>query len=119
MGEYFRPFRRIAGLLVLVMACLVMTIWMNSLMFRFRDPYLEGIVWDWNWRFAGIHAGIYNGHADISQYRFDVGNNKSLAVDLPYWPVVLTLTAISAWLLFSKPKHHRRNPRQAETPAAV
>jgi hypothetical protein len=51
----------------------------------------EGIRW--RWRFLGFDGGY-----------LDIDSTKAAFVSVPYWSIVLPLTAISAFLLLSKAK---------------
>ena len=93
MGEFFRGWRRKAGLVTLAMACLLATGWMRSyvapsppfsswfesrdgVLFLWNDILIEGVAW------SGPRGAL---------------------VFISYWSLVLPLTLLSVWLILSKP----------------
>lgn len=59
---------------------------------------------DWRWRMLGFGHGIDIG-GQKSKNNFLFHTLPTIVTVVPYWSIVLPLTAISAWLLLSKPKH--------------
>jgi len=133
MREFFRPFRRKLGALVLVGACGLMTGWVRS------EFICDGIVFSGPSFMAIGHGSIVlvNGEGGSTDaWRFPVwekGNINLFESDLrtvlwqwrlmgfgkgqlpegpklsiwtvPYWSLVLPLTLLSAWLLLGTPRN--------------
>lgn len=59
---------------------------------------------DWQWRKLGFGHGCDAGGAKQNK-NFIFHTSPTVVTVVPYWSIVLPLTAISAWLLLSKPKH--------------
>ena len=55
-------------------------------------PWSPGFQFDWRWDWAGFHIGE-------GQY----ATRRDQDIMVPYWSIVLPLTALSAFLLLSKP----------------
>ncbi|MEK6262669.1 MAG: hypothetical protein AABP62_29075 [Planctomycetota bacterium] len=90
VGEFFKGWRRKAGLVTLVMACVLGVGWMRSMVIRdaFRIPNqitidsVEGQFW------VGLPGDLLG-----ESYHFRI---------IPYWWAVLPLTLLSAWLIVRK-----------------
>ena len=56
---------------------------------------IDGLNWRWKWRGFGFYEGS-----------IDDGDNGYWmnCLQIPYWSIVVSLTAVSAFLLISKPK---------------
>ena len=133
MGEFFKPWRRKAGLLTLVMALMLMAGWVRSLScFDFvncrigyetclqissnrshlvvnrikESPDSIDVTMDWH-TYPATDGELFlppkNWDESIILVR---GNHIILGewnlLNLRYWSVVIPLTLISFWLLFSK-----------------
>ena len=129
VGEFFKGWRRKAGLVTLAMACLLAVGWMRSYVVEDRLAFTNGdfrhaissfqgnVGWD-HWLNSppvdgfGWSSGWRNLNAPISPrptyYRAPPGSPlgqlqfESRAV--PYWPFVVPLTPLSAWLILGKPR---------------
>lgn len=136
MSEFFQPFRRKLGMLVLVVTCVFMAAWIRSqttIDVIGRAPgrvlswdgsiLVEAGPFDWlslDWQtyhdWEGIDA-IFERYPFFKwEWRF-CGIRKSNH-DPPYWVlpygyIVIPLTLLSAWLLLSKPRPGRGSARLA------
>jgi len=132
MREFFRPFRRKLGVLVLVLACVFAGMWIRSTMFydviSFGNTPRQQAIFSIGGR---LTYWMYTLHSPDTPYRqvqsarFEsadlparlesIATTRELltATDnlvefwLPYWAIVSPLTLLSAWLLIGKP---RRKP---------
>ena len=70
-----------------------------ELFIKTRDPE-NGTPWspdfefEWRWDWAGFHIG---------EGRYKNPNRRDQDCMIPYWFIVIPLTAIAAWLILSKP----------------
>ena len=146
MREFFKPWRRKAGCVTLVMACVLMAAWIRGLFFLdftivggvpdAKSEFTlgsseEGIEWcrttfldsvsinhvSINWHSIAHSMNLrtprevrYPGYRMIRRWRIlgfivDEGDSVDCRIRdwvIPYWSIVLPLTLLSAWLLFSK-----------------
>lgn len=129
MRDFFRPFRRKLGVVVLVVACGVMAQWMRSLLITdtvmFGGRFLLGsidshyglqIATDsggsllpvWQTYEHRLESQLHDNV--ISVFRFSgfsaclqsSSARSCLIVLAPYWSIVAPLTLLSAWLLLRK-----------------
>jgi len=130
MGEYFKPSRRKAGCVLLVMAFMLFGAWMRSRytldVFTFTlgprqnqvISWQESVCWvsvipdDHVYRHSGwmsesfkpqdmqLVLYFYQSHLRAWDIRM---LDETYQWDMPYWSLVTPLTAISAFLLLSKP----------------
>lgn len=154
MGNFFHGWRREAGCVTLVIACVFMGLWARSyyvedwlvlpirsapteLLSRpsgiavvtvdgvppeaysahfhwdafqrdkmvFKEPLARLGKVDWRWDFGGFHFSK-EGQGQVIRWYM-----------IPYWSFVIPLTALSAWLLLSKPAKPKQKP--VEPPAAT
>ena len=136
MFEYLRGWKRKAGVVTLVFACLSVTLWVRTLtacdiliMKWFSFGSLGGVFVIIVKTFRGVPwytvawqntnaTDIDSVLSDDDEWRWRVlgfGFVTSKAADtsvlfFPYWSIVIPLTALSAWLLLSK----RRQPTKLE-----
>ena len=108
MGDYFKPLRRKVGVVTLVMACLFMAIWLEG---QGGSRPLLAIYWN---RYYKTQVQSFDGHIQLISLHTNpvaAGYVKVHAV-VPCWPMISSLTLLSAWLLFSKP---RSKPAKAQS----
>jgi len=138
MGQFFKGWRRKAGAVTLVVACVFMAGWVRSLYvedcFYITTSHRDDIVifsdsqitW-WGSSFNFDVKSSFKWTAD-TQMRFggwvarfmSDGNGSHEGSEpqkwiLPYWSIVFPLIAISLWLLLSNP----RNSNQKKTPVST
>ena len=126
MGEFFRGWRRKVGCVTLLMACVFMSAWVRSMMigdFLHRtgtgNGFIEAessngfLIW-WSSSkplftkqpppLCWVTGNLSNSLKIQEQWPLirQFGNRSFVAV--PYWSVVIPLTLLSAYLLFSKPR---------------
>lgn len=105
---YFKPLRRKIGILTLVMACVAAAFWIATLNVGFKRqiPFSlrlgEGPV------LSSFHV-VYSANGSIrltkrTQLFIDrsIHFGETEKANLPYSMIVIPLTLLSAWLLFSK-----------------
>ena len=101
MFNYFRGWRRKAGLVTLLMACVFAAGWVRSLTEIDRLGLFGGWVCSWGGSMRLV---------EVSFITTQIGGASVRAAQLtpffsiPYWMIVLPLTLLSAWLLLSKPR---------------
>ena len=114
MGEFFKGWRRKAGLVTLVMVCLLTAWWMRSYV---RVDVLL-IQKSQRYHNLGSHRGhLYwisprrtapdaiSWHSGDTEYARGLRNDQVLPdTAIPYWSLVLPLTLLSAWLILVKPR---------------
>lgn len=149
MGEFFRGWKRKAGLLMLILACALTTAWMRSRhivdqlesgsilgLFLRVDSELGEVCcmsWTdnpargWSWESFAVDQVWSDRNQDVTgktPFRQQIFRLCGFALRNPasnqiyrangfvchYSCFVLPLTAISAWLLLSKPKHQAPKP---------
>lgn len=131
MGEYFKPLRRKLGILTLLIACAMATVWVRStqsgdMFLNVRSPIVDLIIsanGELNWLEWDQGKVNISNEAEFGMSPTDllesygttrqVLQEKGFApreVSIPYWSVVIPLTLLSAWLLLSK----RREPTVSE-----
>jgi hypothetical protein len=149
MREFFRGWKRKAGVVTLMVACMFAVGWVRSRFvsdsFGFPVGTEIAIACASGWeslvfspfrgeKIASIPAGMQLGKAldapdqaddlfsdpgitwSFLRYGFGIGESSDGTEDgieidvyaMPYWSIVLPLTATSAWLLLSKPRPAKR-----------
>jgi hypothetical protein len=103
MREFFRGWRRKAGCVTLVTACVFVAAWGRHLVFQDRIdiPVGDSIIWAIALIDDGILFTEYT-NIELTPGTFLYRHNDSIVI--PYWSTIIPLTAISAWLLLSKPR---------------
>ena len=120
MGEFFKGWRRKAGLVTLAMACLLMVGWMRSLVkcdaLWFVVGNRQQMMWSMDsciaWESDPVDSKEFwemrtydrsdSGYAALCwEVREEV---DSPMWKVPYWSLILLLTLLSAWLIFAKPR---------------
>lgn len=127
MLEFFRGWKRKAGCVTLVLACVFAVGWMRSrdtfdavylckqfIIFSARDQLIvskqleltfpeQGMTWKLDPSLTGaVHW--WSGSAT------SMSNLSSRPRMISYWAIVVPLTAISTWLLLSKPRTRVESP---------
>lgn len=95
MREFFNDWRRKAGCVALVMACVVAGMWLRS------QFYYDGVIsWD-----NEVEDTVYSTNGSL---HWSSVTREDLTIrtfrSLPYWSIVLPLTLLSAYLLLWKPR---------------
>ncbi len=126
MGEFFRGWRRKAGLVTLAMALLLMAGWLRSYVIQDVLSINENRTLRLIVSFNG-HFNSFNGHLNWERLTPSVflptssmpvvrwrsfpfnnpavwRNSRALLWTVPYWAFVLPLTLLSAWLILIKPR---------------
>jgi hypothetical protein len=82
-------------------------------------PLDQGWDIDWNWQCCGFQFGEYYFGSllefeppEVMTQRITLVTSSLALWTVPYWSIVLPLTALSAWLLLSKPRKATRNPSE-------
>lgn len=127
MGEYFRRWKRKAGCVTLVVACVFMAGWVRSIGYidslgiRYQQQ-LPGLIVGFRssrGRFGMINTGVNDpcphgwSSIPITAVSPRVERRMQFWFDFPYWLTVIPLMLLSTWLLFSKP---RQQPSPAPDP---
>ena len=104
MRDFFRGWKRRAGVATLMMACLFAAGWVGSLdLDEFpvlwshhvdEETYYEARMWK-----AGIHFAKFT----LTERNESFTLYGASSITVWYWAIVLPLTLLSAWLLLSKP----------------
>jgi len=138
MGEFFKGWRRKAGCVTLVMACVFMAIWLRT--FAATDTIIVGQVGISS--VDGVLAVVTNDeiptprwesadairldsdrvrfHWQLRLFGFRRGvDGDDQAWTIPYWSIVIPLTLLSAYLLLTKPRQSTASVTQPDRPAAV
>ena len=68
-----------------------------------KDPQ-----WEWRRQFLGFEFGVFEANGFPADQRIWV---------VPYWPIVIPLTGLSAWPLLSKPRQSGRPDTSEQKPA--
>ena len=124
MGDFFRGWRRKAGLVTLVMACVLAVGWMRSCVYGVLWYFVAGdrqhyifslngrIIWGASWTTEGFDA--FRGSFPLTLEVADFLNTmperlvdprfKHAELAISYWQFVLPLTLLSAWLILAKPR---------------
>ena len=137
MGEFFKGWRRKAGLVTLAMACLLAVAWMRSYVVRdvvtfTRSDRLHMIVSSHShaswWAMANVYSQMEwnrysipptergrNSH--LAHFRLMESTIASVMLQsrppqgaiwtVPYWSLVLPLTLLSAWLILGKTRKYQ------------
>ena len=133
MGEFFKGWRRKAGLVTLVMACLLMVAWMRSygrydeVRFSLHSISSDGgaLLWGRHVPATGrrhildtsenAHVAAFVWYRDWGGFRsehriFTQPNvfSEHNSWTIPYWSLVLPLTLLSAWLILVTPRNEKR-----------
>ena len=95
MGEFFRGWRRKAGLVTLAMACLLTVAWMRSCV-TLDEFLLESLD---GWIVSSDQTIQFESSVSDASGMVGIGTIWSV----PYWSLVLPLTLLSAWLILIKP----------------
>ena len=115
MGEFFRGWRRKAGLVSLAMACLLMATWFRSHVVTPQTAFLgtcpESI------EFLGFEIISDNGSLELfdtngfEEIHFQLPSGQTIMteqnlplLEVPYLWLVLPLSLLSAWLILAKPR---------------
>ncbi len=122
MGEFFKGWRRKAGLVTLAMACVLMIGWMRSLAVTdvfsiwINEPRqrrllaIESHYGEIGWQDFGS-APLIGNPSGWSSYANNLRPPDPLAFNtVPYWSLVLPLTLLSAWLILIKPRKAKGSP---------
>ncbi len=101
MGEFFKGWRRKAGLVTLAMALLLTVAWMRScvtsdvIISHSQMPSTSFESCD-----GGLCCFQWTDTSTAAQHR----TSRQTLYFIPYWSLVLPLTLLSAWLLLVKPR---------------
>lgn len=126
MHTFFHGWRRKAGIISLVVACVMTGLWNRSL-------FVEDLVaFPRRQAFDSLNGNLYWDSGAIFTFNpgwcawrtHDLRNPRQLEVSLahweqshsmriPYWSMVSPLTLLSAYLLLWKPRHRRDECRQS------
>ena len=115
MGEFFRGWRRKAGLVSLATACLLMATWFRNHVVTpqtaFLGTYPESI------EFLGFEIISDNGSLELfdtngfEEIHFQLPSGQTIMteqnlplLEVPYLWLVLPLSLLSAWLILAKPR---------------
>ena len=139
MGEFFKGWRRKAGLVTLAMACVLMVGWM-------RSTYIKDVFVPPQW--IGLDASLLSLEHSIAYQHFNtetalspserlwasflidgseinapshdwrwkssgfgyISKPSGYCLVIPYWSLVLPLTLLSAWLILIKPRKAKGSP---------
>ena len=128
MGEFFKGWRRKAGLVTLTMAIALFSLWMRSrtifdvIVFAHGDRQHSvlaaggRIYWfatikmddSVEWEIASTDGPLANVLLGLEMTRETLKPHPELQFRewlIPYWSLVLPLTLLSAWLIFAKPQN--------------
>jgi len=106
MGDFFRPWRRKAGCVLLVMALPLMALWVRSDIL-FDQIFVRGnlllsnsgcIVWNWQ-GWGGPDSHITHWYSDTASPFSEDWYIGADGVRLPYWSIIIPLTLLSAVLI--------------------
>ena len=95
MGDFFKGWRRKAGVVTLAMAMLLTDAWIRSI--STRDSVGFRLFGKWNVA-ASEEQSLQWGAEVPSTILWNVWT-------VPYWSIVLPLTLLSAWLILAKPRN--------------
>jgi hypothetical protein len=93
MREFFRGWRRKAGLVMLAMALVLFVAWMRS--FANQENVTVHRAPSWDYIVHSRDGRLYWMRDQISYGRFELWS-------IPYWSLVLPLTLLSAWLILGR-----------------
>ena len=118
MGEFFKGWRRKAGLVTLAMACVLAVGWMRSYTVfgdvawfgigsqQQRMVSLAGRVSWKSYPVSGEAVWMVRSYDKsgpmLSEEQFDLAWSILSGCVIPYWSLVLPLTLLSAWLILGK-----------------
>src|SRR5436190_957332 len=108
MREFFKPWRRKMGVLTLMLACVFTGLWLRSTVVHDSvriqacgfEIFLSAFKGEHDWTLS-LHAKMESAaggiveyrsepaHPEIAHYRVELGNNRSLAIDVPFWKIVI------------------------------
>jgi hypothetical protein len=133
MREFFRGWRRKAGAVPLMMACVLTVPWMRSyitsdlIIFAMRDR--QHVVWSKSGQFRWYSEDVMMQWAYPRKWirDYDPLTSRSLfptvamanpdddpfEISVPYWWFVLPLTILSAYLILWKPRKKESGPTQS------
>ena len=123
MREFFKGWRRKAGLVTLAMACVLMLGWMRSRMVYdqciWADSNHKNVVYSLNGEFGWLRwstnrsqqmsfGSVPMGSEDEAKWRMlhDMIRvmHEAREWTCPYWCLAIPLTLLSAWLILGKPR---------------
>ena len=128
MGEFFKGWRRKAGLVMLVLAMFVTFGWMRSYIIgdaiflrqhrteRVLSSLFGHVYWYKRELSEPIGLSIF-WHTAETAYLRELNLNKDQVLPsnaVPYWSLILPLTLLSAWLILAKPR--KVKPATGTTP---
>lgn len=128
MLTFFHGWRRKAGCVALVMACVFMAAWVRSI--QYQDAFfiyfgarITGIATaEGYFSLASKPSDEYVFHYDsfVVSQPIRIGAHVDHATVMlgdpwyfPYWSIVAPLTIFSAWLLLTKPRQAKSGPTQS------
>ena len=112
MRTFFHGWRRKAGVATLAVACLSATLWIRSFVVEVRlaikdvnfvaRSTLGGFGWSWDYQNEiAEDPAVEWMYCPIR----DLPSIYRVPAPIPYWPVVLPLTLLSAYLILWKPRN--------------
>jgi hypothetical protein len=123
MREFFKGWKRKIGVLMLAFPCIFMAGWVRSYNDQTdRCRLLGGILESTN---GGIERWEHHNWQEI---RREISDESGAVVDvvneihvdlslvwrIPYWSIVIPLTALCAWLFLSKPRPATNPPTEPD-----
>jgi hypothetical protein len=118
VGEFFKGWRRKLGLVTLAIACLAAVGWTRSYVVAdtisvdlFWQQYVMisvdgSFAWDW---YPSDSAGLRYERRIIAK-KVAAQHRNDMLFNAPYWPFVLPLTLICAWLILVRPRKAKPEP---------
>ena len=115
MGDFFKPWRRKIGIVTLMLACVFAAGWVRS---QYKaDVFIMPLNESSNGVISSRNGEIQWATAEFNHigkpYEPDglteLKNLPTVLRSVPYWPIVIPLTLLSAWLLLSKPRQSKSN----------
>ena len=114
MREFFKGWRRKAGVILLVMACVVTAVWIRSsivvdfMHFEIGDRFYVVVsrrgVLAWDFGEYGIDDQRAGFGWRTHEAPLDIGNNVVFSRSVMYWTPAIVLTLLSAYLILWKPR---------------
>ena len=111
MGDFFHGWRRKAGCITLLVACIFGTGWVRSFHINDQFPFPSQnhttflLFVSKAGRLVGLYVAIVKrGSPNVV--------SEDTVYDIPYWSIVIPLTLLSAYLLISKPRKLKSGPTQ-------
>lgn len=111
MKEFFRGWKRKAGVCTLMLACILSMEWIRS--YRFHDSIIiqdagfivtsfkGGFDWSFDCSYEVPGPVVEWLTTDVAK---EVTPESCDSGEIPYWSIVIPLAAVSAFLLLKKPK---------------